>query len=322
MRGLAALAVVIWHQEGYKGEIPYLINTPGRVAVWLFFGISGYCIYYGFSKNQYSLKKEKLTKYYKNRLLRILPLFYFFTILSLGVVLAQSGNIGFKPYEILRQGFAIQWNQKYTLLEIFWTLGIELQFYLVAPFLCSIMTRKNITINIFLGVAYLLMVVSIEYLGKKSTMDQRNLLFAMPHFFAGMIACKVTQSYTIKKSKSIVCLILGIALLLLLNYKYHKAPNFFWSFKSVIIADLIIFFLIAFHCSFEERFKEQSVFKNIYLPFAVLGILSYGIYVWHDFLQKYCGFYSFNLLYLIVCSVFGASITYFLIEKPFLNLKK
>jgi peptidoglycan/LPS O-acetylase OafA/YrhL len=47
IRGLAAISVLIWHAGGHQGGFPF-INVPGRTAVWVFFGISGYVIAYGF----------------------------------------------------------------------------------------------------------------------------------------------------------------------------------------------------------------------------------------------------------------------------------
>lgn len=39
---MLALSVILWHVEGYKENIWALFNLPGRTAVILFFGMSGY----------------------------------------------------------------------------------------------------------------------------------------------------------------------------------------------------------------------------------------------------------------------------------------
>jgi peptidoglycan/LPS O-acetylase OafA/YrhL len=77
VRGLAATAVVFWHGFGayHVNEISPLINIPGRTAVWIFFGISGYVISYGFIYKKYSFSFISLKNFYTNRLLRIYPLF-------------------------------------------------------------------------------------------------------------------------------------------------------------------------------------------------------------------------------------------------------
>ena len=51
IRGFLAYAVLVWHFKGYEYPIKELafITIPGRMAVWLFFILSGYLIGFGFS---------------------------------------------------------------------------------------------------------------------------------------------------------------------------------------------------------------------------------------------------------------------------------
>lgn len=82
LRGLAALSVVVWYTVGYQNELPSLLNTPGRTAVWLFFGLSGYVIAYGFVHKRYKLTNADLQDFYINRFLRIYPLFLVLSLIS------------------------------------------------------------------------------------------------------------------------------------------------------------------------------------------------------------------------------------------------
>lgn len=52
-RGLLALLVIMEHLQGYKQSFPIFLNVPGRTAVWIFFGISGYVIAFGFFNHKY-----------------------------------------------------------------------------------------------------------------------------------------------------------------------------------------------------------------------------------------------------------------------------
>ncbi len=81
-RGLAAIAVVVWHTLGYRGDLPPIVNTSGRTAVWIFFGISGYVISYGLIHGQYKYRLYSLRHFYTNRLLRICPLFFAISFLA------------------------------------------------------------------------------------------------------------------------------------------------------------------------------------------------------------------------------------------------
>ena len=46
LRGFFASAVVFWHVRGYQIENPVwdFVNVPGRLSVWMFFGLSGYAL--------------------------------------------------------------------------------------------------------------------------------------------------------------------------------------------------------------------------------------------------------------------------------------
>ena len=91
VRGLAAIAVVFWHGFGayHVNEISSLINIPGRTAVWIFFGISGYVISYGFIHKKYSFNFSSLKNFYTNRLLRIYPLFICISLSNQGLLFAK-----------------------------------------------------------------------------------------------------------------------------------------------------------------------------------------------------------------------------------------
>ena len=91
LRGLAALSVILWHTVGYQNELPSLLNTPGRTAVWLFFGLSGYVIAYGFVHKRYKLTTADLKDFYINRFLRIYPLFLAVSIISYLTYLIVNG---------------------------------------------------------------------------------------------------------------------------------------------------------------------------------------------------------------------------------------
>jgi len=92
VRGLAALSVVVWHTQGYKAIYPPALNTSGRVAVWLFFGISGYVIAYGFVHGRYRLTPSELTSFYRNRFLRLYPLFIVLSALAWATEWLTTGS--------------------------------------------------------------------------------------------------------------------------------------------------------------------------------------------------------------------------------------
>lgn len=91
VRGIAAISVLVWHAVGYAGGWA-LINIPGRTAVWVFFGISGYVISHGFINKKYKLNELDLRHFYLNRILRIYPLFLLLSFLGWVTIYIKSGE--------------------------------------------------------------------------------------------------------------------------------------------------------------------------------------------------------------------------------------
>lgn len=321
IRGLAALSVVVWHAQGYHGDFPSVVNIPGRTAVWLFFGISGYVISYGFIHKRYTLTLPDLKDFYTNRFLRIFPLFLALSVLSWITVLVSTGTspIGFR--DIPAQLFAFQFNQNYILNGVFWTLGIEIQFYLLAPFLVMPLLVKRLKSAVWLGFLLYVGIVSWNAYAVKQlgwSYDGRNIISNLPHFIIGMIACRVVsdRSNIMRASISIIS---ACALLIATNWLYHNAPGKYWSVKGIILVDLIIILLIFTHARYEKwNVKTQPV----YVAFSFLGILAYGVYAQHGYLLKYIPWMSDHVIVFIVASIFMAYVSYRLIELPALKLKR
>jgi peptidoglycan/LPS O-acetylase OafA/YrhL len=142
IRGLAAISVVIWHAVGYEGGLS-LINVPGRTAVWVFFGISGYVIAYGFLHRRYLLDGPGLKHFYLNRFLRIYPLFLLLSLLGWLTLWISSGVSPIGWRDLPEQFFGLQFNHSYVLNGVFWTLGLEIWFYAIAPVLMLPLMLKS-----------------------------------------------------------------------------------------------------------------------------------------------------------------------------------
>ena len=99
-RGILALLVVLWHVEGYKGNLWPLINIPGRTAVIIFFGMSGYVISHGFIFEKYSFNKIDLKTFYQRRLIRVMPLFILISLVTLFIIifLIENGSCLFPKF--------------------------------------------------------------------------------------------------------------------------------------------------------------------------------------------------------------------------------
>ncbi len=163
LRTLFAISVVFDHLPSNKGDL----LVGGRLAVQLFYVVSGFLISYVLtSTDNY---KDSLGKFYLNRALRLYPIYFVVAGLTLLAHLFGSGAF-FKFYEGLPNDasmflilsnlfiFGQDWlmffgiqhadltftgsfaNSEVPLYQGLlvpqaWTLGVELTFYLVAPFI-------------------------------------------------------------------------------------------------------------------------------------------------------------------------------------------
>jgi peptidoglycan/LPS O-acetylase OafA/YrhL len=322
IRGLAALSVVVWHAEGYKGRFPPALNTPGRLAVWLFFGISGYVIAYGFVHGRYRFTARELGYFYRNRFLRLYPLFLFLSLLTWATQWALTGGSALTAADIPSQLLAIQWNQQYTLLGVFWTLGIELHFYLVAPALAWLIVARHRSWPIAVMLVYGAVLYWCHYAvqARGWSWDGRNLVANLPHFLTGMAACGLTASIGPPRTRgAVACLLAGLLLLVSTNWTYHVAPATFWSPWGVLLADAIILLFVVAHSGFAAgRRTANPVLRAL----GFLGTVSYGVYAWHAYLMTTVPWFVDHVVIVSAASIAVAHLSYRFLERPALARKK
>lgn len=318
-RGVFSIAVVIWHTEGYLAHYNPVFNLPGRTAVWLFFGISGYVISYGFITERYSLRFNDLKDFYINRFLRVYPLFLLISIVSLITDFLISGSSPILFSDIPSQFFAFQFNQDYKLNGVFWTLGIELHFYIIAPILVIPFLKTNTSkipiLSIFIySLAILISFCTVKFLGW--SYDSREIVGNTMHFLAGMIACKLFVGYERSMKRFWLSIVAIFILIGISNFIYHTYPRLYWMGAGIIIVDIAIVFIIIAEVSFIPTSKRLTSF------FSFLGLISYGLYGWHGYWIKYFPVIGKNLFYLMIISMICAYLSYLLLQKPISNLKK
>ncbi|MCE9619615.1 MAG: acyltransferase [Planctomycetes bacterium] len=321
IRGLAALSVVVWHAEGNHAEFPPVVNIPGRTAVWLFFGISGYVISYGFVHRRYKYTLHDLRDFYINRFLRIYPLFLLLSAVGWITLLLTSGTSPIGWRDLPAQLLAIQFDQNYILNGVFWTLGIELQFYLLAPLLAWMLLGRKSRCLIPCACLYGVMVYWNQCAADQWgwSFDGRNILANLSHFFMGMIACRLVAGGKPNMKLLFFALAGAAAAIAYSNWLYHCRSGWYWSVRGILLVDAAIFlFVVAHACCQRPKHSRNPV----YLGFAFLGTLSYGIYAWHAYLMTHLIWLSTNVLALIGASIVAAYFSYRLVERPCLKLKR
>jgi peptidoglycan/LPS O-acetylase OafA/YrhL len=314
LRGLAAIFVALFHftnGSGYLRDTNALkqIGKWGYLGVEVFFVISGFIIPLSMFRNNYSISKFKT--FILKRIIRIEPP-YIITIL---LVLVLNYVSSLSPY-YKGKGFVFDFYTASSILShigyltelvnfkwinpVFWTLGIEFQYYLFIALYFLLITHSRLFIRI--GSIVILLILSLIIV------DTRLLFHYLPLFTPGII-CFLYTSKKLSRSWLIFLILLNVVVGVICN-----------GFPSIIAC------CIAFAFIFLVDISKRKVF-------AFLGNISFSLYLIHvplcmrllnlseNFIKGEMArsLFVFSLLFI---AILIAHIFYKFIEKPFLIKSK
>lgn len=318
LRGIAVLMVFVYHVLGNIGAsslnilghniMPFLMW--GHMGVNLFYILSGFLLCLPFAKAHYTSTEIDLKQYFIKRALRILPAYYFYIILH--TLLINSQLISLEGIQILLGNMFFLQNFKKLNIQIInpvtWTLVVEVQFYILLPFIYKFFMGKKIWKP--LGISFIVVTIYrliVFWILKPSmagidwnyyTYSEYNILGCFDNFAIGMIIANmyIGRNYIFSEGKieKIVKLanklvyFIPIAIAMLgYNYYYWRftksvAHSIYFSFlfdASFYMAMSVLLILILF-----SKNKVKLIFNNILL--RIMGVAGYSIYLWHFILQS------------------------------------
>lgn len=171
MRGIAALLVVLMHNVqpiaiGSVRTVIYDIVDPGKVGVVMFFAISGFVIPFSFPKGPAPLERFLISRFF-----RLYPAYwlsmlaYLLLLLVAGTALPSIINVAANA--TMAQMAIGQPN----IIGVYWTLFIELQFYLLCAvaFWAGCLHRPKFTFGASLGMLAVAAIMALArfYLERK-----------------------------------------------------------------------------------------------------------------------------------------------------------
>lgn len=338
IRLLAAAQVVLVHGivhldvQSLFYLLPYLNWFPG---VPVFFFLSGFLISAAWERN------SDLKIFFTNRIVRIFPGLWFCVLFSL-ITLYIFGWLNNVKIPILStliwalmQGtFLPQWNPDFlawfgvgVVNGSLWTIPVELSFYIAIPFIYILASRLKIKYNV---IFVILMIVSfiIFY----------SLIIYEPLNYPQSIAKKLIGLSAIPWIGMFLLGALCQRFIHLIHpYIANKAHLYFLLFTAVSLGGVNIESDVIFGYA-----NEIGILNYLALCIFVLSLgytfpyiadkllkrndLSYGIYIYHMII-----FNSLIMLDIIgllgiiiglVITLFFAALSWFMIEKPFLNKRK
>ena len=336
LRGVTALMIVAGHFFTLKRSL----NSTTLHSVFEFFGtgVSLFFLLSGFFITRILLKSFGSENYFKNfyvrRALRIFPLFYF--ALAIYYIIPRFFDIGFQYstsfknqayYYFFLQNLAKTFSWNASGPHHFWSLAVQEHFYLFWPaiiyFFYKATGKKLLYVSAFL--LFLPLLVRYFMLLKGYNINHFTFTRLDQLVLGGILAILERNKVLTNKNLKyfIICIITGLAFTILI---YSKFSSFYVElFKHNVLG--ILYFGVIGYCIINEN---NSFFTKMIKqkPLKYLGKISLGIYVWHVLIiffinsGRTTGYSIFDFLILVGLTTLLASMSYYWLEKPFLQLKK
>lgn len=340
VRGIAILLVIFFHCFENIPVFPVkYISQIGWVGVDLFFVLSGFLIT-GIlvdTKGQ----ENYLKNFFAKRALRIFPLYYL-TLLLVFIsiktplvadafpVLDARHLSGMAYYLTFTQNLYFSYNGwgVTDLLNHFWSLAVEEQFYMFWPFVVLFLNRTGVLV-----VCVLLILTGLITRNLNSTSDF-SYVFTLARVDAlgiGSMLAICIRSYSGVLNKIILPLFFISLSILIVIFAFSTDLSFR---NPYFVKAGYTIFAVFFACTITFIYDTKAIGKvaNTILslsPLTFFGKYSYGIYIYHWILYKtvynyFSSRYIFSKIYIfpfLAVVILISVISFHTFEKFFLNFK-
>lgn len=360
LRGVAALFVFVFHYGSLNPGIRLDLSVPvigtalqfplglGFAGVDLFFVLSGFLLTLPFANIALSNAHQQAPgTYYKRRLLRVFPAYYaqLAIILIIGAWFVSWKPVsGVSLFAHLGMFFNIGGDPVRPIVGIWWTLPVELSFYLLLPLIALFLRPAKWLILLLpcllLSVLYRLW--SADHFAAAPAggvfLAASHLPGTLPEFLLGATAALLAQWFnfhSIKKPSPIILdglFLIGSALAVYWLWGILR-PNgaVYWSGHwSMIVAPIALglpLSVVVISLYWGSRIG-QILFANPVIYF--LGLISYSFYLWHFVVMQQAGvvfgegWSNLSQLSRFLSSlslvIMVSTLSYYLFERPFFRL--
>lgn len=368
LRFIAALLVLIHHASFFKTETVEGVSAVyhqyteqfGLLGVNLFFVLSGFLISYLLMAEQQRTGTVNIPNFYKRRILRIWPLYYFyglsvtllappvFSWLGMGEQQWEWQTIGINLLFVLLFAVNIQMAFfKYNpgIAEISWSVCIEEQFYMAWPWLLRWCNKRLLQLFVALVAVSMLTKVLFFVLMQAGYITEHrmrliNYVFILNRlelFGMGMLGAwfffnreRYKKIYERLFHRGVQWVMWVVSFLFVLGI-FPMAPTFRYFFAHGLSALLFCYIIVA-------PVTERSVVNFEQPILRTLGRISYGIYLYHTVVCQLTvllfyrvlkipagSFIAYDIIYPLIClllTVVIAYASYQLFERRFLELKQ
>lgn len=349
VRGLAVLMVLLSHfllKDFWANEKHFVLAQAGWLGVDLFFVLSGFLITGILLESRHS--KNYWSSFYKRRVLRIFPLYFFVvTVTWLTVIFIEKAPDRLRGYDSFVWFFTFTPNIAMSLkndwlyhshvfnLNHLWSLAVEEQFYLLWPFIVRYTPFRWLAV---LCVALLVIATPLRFwvAGEQGVNSVASYVLPFTRM-DGLAAGSFLAVFFRLDLHSFIPFDRWVARLLfcwsgweVYQIFVHGTELRLYNLSALFFASLLYLSLNTDPRAIVRRFCENGFLRD-------LGKYSYGLYIFHlMFEYVWLGGFGNRLLAsdlppaagqaIYIVLAFGgtyllARLSWVLIEKPFLQLK-
>jgi peptidoglycan/LPS O-acetylase OafA/YrhL len=348
IRGYAALLVLFYHglnlfsQQMLFGVLyapTYKLQTINPVLAFVYEGHTGvglFIVLSGFILTMGCVGREiDYGKFLLSRILRLYPLYVFFLAFA-----ASANRDAFTFMGIVQtvlQFSNFPGSPGSNLTSMFWAVSVEFQCYLVFPFLIMFSNAKG---NMFL-IGVMLLALIFRALMVLDGANARDLSYwtvagRIDQFVLGIVVARIYVLHDLRSALKPWWVLVSTSLIVIAVFVYHRLGGWIvtsnWKiFWPLIEATLWAFFIVTY-------LAAGRLIPAMFTKVATrVGEISYSIYLIHFIvlmlIVKYQWFIRVSgnayydalitaLLLAAPITISLASLTYVLIEAPFLALRK
>lgn len=307
--GIATLLVMFFHtyidydeiikNEGLANFMDFL-HYRCNIGVDIFLFLSGVGLYF-------SCKKNKLSTFYKNRFIRVIPAFLIVTVCYF-LYIGESDKI----FNALSLSSLIVEGDRFL-----WYIKLILVLYLMFPLIYKIINKYDFS-GLFISVCIVILFSTIYcFVDMRGYENIEIALTRIPVFLIGTYFGKMIDDKKFISKKVIpVCLILFLAIMIFIYFMFNGFRFMFVQRYLYCILAVCLVILISYIDTFIKN-KGNWVYKIM----CFLGKHSLEIYLLHDLISKILIMDITNLSILIITLIsFVVSIILAIILKKMVDL--
>lgn len=300
----------------------------GNHGVFLFFSISGFVLGLPFAKSYLQQTAPiHLKKYYLRRLIRLEPPYQ---LVLLVLLVAQVWVIKKDTLAVLWPHYLASFFYIHNLIyhsfswimPVAWTLEVEIQFYIIAPLLFLIYKLPRGWMRLVVYSFIITLSIMYTFWFGKGIGNVFTFLF---YFMGGvLLADAYVSRFCLVKNNTVS---FGLAIAALVLFLVLKAGSSAGLHLVKYVAMLILFHCVLINDRLQQAFSNRwmvaigTMCYSIYLlHFAVLSVIGRLLLQTGVALNNTAYIIGYYLLFLAVILIL-ATLYFFLVEKPFMQLK-